>query len=139
MKKLIIDTNALISFVTDRNPAQQEIVGRFFEEASNLKLTILCHQNVLTEFVYVMEKVYLLPKEKIHEMVEDLLATPGIEIVDMLDYKHLLLFWPEKVSDFGDAVLAAFAKSRKDSDIVTFDQKFLKTARALGLKVLSFQ
>ena len=52
MKKRVIDTNALISFVTDRNPDQQEKAAAIFEDAARLKATILCPQNVLTEFVY---------------------------------------------------------------------------------------
>ena len=36
MKKYIIDTNALISFVTDRNPAQQRRIGEIFEGAAML-------------------------------------------------------------------------------------------------------
>jgi predicted nucleic acid-binding protein len=41
MKKVVIDTNALVSFVTDRNPAQQENIAAVFEGA-RLKTTILC-------------------------------------------------------------------------------------------------
>lgn len=53
MKKYVIDTNALISFVTDRNLKQQQIMKGIFEKASLLKGIILCHSHVLTEFVYV--------------------------------------------------------------------------------------
>jgi hypothetical protein len=57
VKKYIIDTNALISFVTDRNLNQQQIMKSIFETASSLKGLIICHSHVLTEFVYVMEKI----------------------------------------------------------------------------------
>jgi len=138
LKKVVIDTNALISFVTDRNPAQQEKIAGVIEAASRLKLMILCHQNVLTEFVYVMEKVYHLPKGEIHGMVKDFIAMPGVEIVHDLDCKTLLSLWPEMIADFGDAILAAFGKSRKDAEIVSFDAGFVKVARKIGLKVHSF-
>jgi hypothetical protein len=58
VKKYIIDTNALIYFVTDRNLNQQEIVAPLFESACRLKCTLVCHQHVLTEFVFVIDKVY---------------------------------------------------------------------------------
>jgi predicted nucleic acid-binding protein len=48
VKKYIIDTNALISFVTDRNAAQQQKIAPLFESAANLKALVLCHQYVLT-------------------------------------------------------------------------------------------
>lgn len=46
MKKYIIDTNALISFVTDRNPEQQQKITPLFESAANMKARIICHQSV---------------------------------------------------------------------------------------------
>lgn len=135
MKKIVIDTNALISFVTDRNPAQQEKIAGIIEAASRLKVTILCHQNVLTEFVYVMEKVYRVPKDEIHGMVRDLTATPGVEIVHDLDCRTLLSIWPGTFADFGDAILATFCLARKDAALVSFDAGFVKAAHKVGVKV----
>mgnify|MGYP001142137897 CR=1 FL=1 len=37
MKTYIIDTNALLSFVTDRNPKQQEKISLLFEQAGVLQ------------------------------------------------------------------------------------------------------
>jgi predicted nucleic-acid-binding protein len=65
VKKYVIDTNALISFVTDRNPKQQQVMMTVFEAASLLKGIIFCHTHVLTEFVYVMERIYQVPPEEI--------------------------------------------------------------------------
>nr|MBL0702317.1 hypothetical protein [Desulfobacterales bacterium] len=65
MKKYIIDTNALISFVTDRNQEQQVKVDKLFNDAARLRILVLCPQNVLTEFVYVMDKIYQIPKFEI--------------------------------------------------------------------------
>jgi len=50
MKKIIIDTNCLISFVSDRNIEQQEKISNLFREAGRLKKTILCHHHVISEF-----------------------------------------------------------------------------------------
>lgn len=57
MKKPVIDTNALISFVADRNPDQQSRIAALFEDAAKLKAAILCPQDVLTEFVYETVKI----------------------------------------------------------------------------------
>ncbi len=38
MKKIVIDTNCLLSFVTDRNLEQQEKVFKLFHEAGQLKV-----------------------------------------------------------------------------------------------------
>jgi predicted nucleic-acid-binding protein len=132
VKKYIIDTNALISFVTDRNAEQQQKVAPLFESAANLKALILCHQYVLTEFIYVMDRVYHVPKGEIGRMITDFVDMPGIEIIHEVDFDAVLSYWPDRLPDFGDAVIASVGKVRK-SAIVTFDRKFTNNLKSLGL------
>ena len=132
MKKYIIDTNALISFVTDRNPDQQQKIAPLFESAANLKALILCHQYVLTEFIYVMDRVYHVPKEEIRRIITDLVDMPGIEVIHEIDFTAVLSCWSDPIPDFGDAVIASVGKIRK-SAIVTFDRKFAKNLKSLGM------
>jgi len=139
LKRYIIDTNVLVSFVTDRNLEQQKKTVTIFEEAAALKALILCHQFVLTEFVYVMDKVYHLPKEEIGKMIADLIQMPGVEIVQECDFAAVLSCWPFPFSDFGDAVIAAVAMSKKRATIVTFDRKLAGVLKSLGLGTYRFQ
>lgn len=136
MKKYIIDTNALISFVTVRNLAQQEIVAALFEAASRTKCALICHQLVLTEFVFVMDKVYGTPKETINTLLRDFISMPGVEVQQATDFGALLSYWPSKIADFGDAVIAVTAKSIKGSIIVTFDEKFKSALKKLGQETM---
>jgi predicted nucleic-acid-binding protein len=138
MKRYLMDTNALISFVTDRNPEQQEKVAWLFELAQNLKAVILCHQHVLTEFIYVMDRIYDMPKDQINRMVFDLIEMPGVETVQEIDMKAALSFWPDPIPDFGDAVIAASGMNQKGCAIVTFDRKFIASLKSLGLNTYQF-
>lgn len=135
MKKYIIDTNVIISFVTDRNLSQQEVVTPLFLAASRLKCTLICHQFVLTEFVFVMDKVYGTPKETINAMVCDFIAMPGVVLRQETDFKALLSLWPTSIADFGDALVAATGKAIKGAVIVTFDEKFKTALKRLDLAV----
>lgn len=136
MKKYIIDTNALISFVTTRNPEQQKTVAPLFEAASRLKCQLVCHQFVLTEFVFVMDRVYGTPKETINAMLQDFIAMPGVELVQQTDFNQLLALWPSKIADFGDAIIAATGKSVKGATVVTFDARFKAALKKLGLECI---
>jgi predicted nucleic-acid-binding protein len=136
VKKYLIDTNTLISFVTDRNPTQQKMVAPLFESASRLKCTLICHQFVLTEFVFVMDKVYGTPKETISSMVRDFIAMPGVEVCQNTDFNAVLSFWPSSIADFGDALIAATGKTIKGATIITFDAKFKSALKRLGLDSL---
>ncbi len=135
MKKYVIDTNALISFVTDRNLTQQEAVAPLFEAASRSKCTIVCHQFVLAEFVFVMDKVYGTPKETIRAILRDFISMPGVELRQETDFNTGLALWPEKIADFGDALVASASVSVKGAVTVTFDTKLRSALTALGLSV----
>jgi predicted nucleic-acid-binding protein len=132
MKTYVIDTNAVISFVTDRNSSQQEKIAEVFENTNLLKNQILCPQNVLTELVYVMEKIYSTPKSLIREIIKDFTAMPGVHVIHDIDIDLLLEYWPEKITDFGDAIVACVCKQKSASAILTFDEKFIVTFAGLG-------
>jgi hypothetical protein len=68
--------------------------------------------------------VYGLKAERIHKMVADLIAMPGVVYTSDLDMKALLSLWPEVFPDYGDAVLAAYCLKTKGTIIATFDRRF---------------
>ncbi len=133
MRALVIDTNALISFVTDRNLDQQRRISTIFDDAAQLKVTILCPQNVLTEFVYVLEKIYKQSKSQIRSMIADFIALPGVQIIHTVDFEALLEFWPDKIADFGDAIIAVVCKAKKGAEVATFDERFICALQVVRL------
>ncbi len=126
MKQYVIDTNALLSFVTDRNAAQQTVMTGVFEQVAAAQASILCPQNVIAEFVYVMETVYHQPKPAIRSIVADFIAMPGVTIFDKTDFDAVFSLWPEIFEDFGDAVIASCARSAKGTSVITFDRRFMR-------------
>ena len=66
--------------------------------------------HVLTEFVYVMDRVYQVPKERSNTMLRDFVALPGVTVCHETDQALLLSLWPAAVADFGDAIIAATAR-----------------------------
>jgi len=133
--RYVIDTNALISFVTDRNPEQQQKIAPLFESAAHMKAVIFCHQHVLTEFIYVLDRIYHVPKNEIGIMIKDLMEMPGIEIVQEVDFNTIFSWWPDPVPDFGDALIATVGKTISGSLVVTFDRKFAANLKTLGINI----
>jgi hypothetical protein len=79
-----------------------------------------------------MDRVYHVPKAEIGRMIADFVDMPGIEIIHEMDFNAVLSYWPDPLSDFGDAVTASVGKVRR-SAIVTFDRKFINNLKSLGL------
>ncbi|HGG58866.1 MAG TPA: type II toxin-antitoxin system VapC family toxin [Gammaproteobacteria bacterium] len=135
MKKVVIDTNGLISFLTDRNPEQQEKIASLLNDAAELRVAVLIHHHVLSEFVYVLDSIYGISKTSINAMINDLAEMPGIEFISELDVATLLSLWPESVSDYGDAVLVSASLAVKGSVIATFDKNLKKSLNRLNINI----
>lgn len=135
MKKIVLDTNVLISFVTDRNQAQQEKAAEILVQAAE-GASILCQQEVISEFVYVLDSVYQVNKQEIRQILLDFVNMPGVEIVAGLDFDLIAKLWPERIADYGDAVIAAVCKNTGNAVVATFGRKFAKELAAIGLTVL---
>ena len=125
MKTVLIDTNALLSYVTDRNKKQSNIMLDIFDRASKLELQICIVSNVIKEFVFVLQKIYNTNPTLISNILKDMNTLPGICIHHGFFPETLYSIWPDKVKDYGDAFLAAASIELK-FPVATFDKKFSK-------------
>ncbi|MEM6455521.1 MAG: PIN domain-containing protein [Acidobacteriota bacterium] len=132
MKRVLVDTNVLISLVTDRNAAQQARAAALFERAEAGDVTLLMHQIVLSELVDVLTNLYRQEPIAIAQLLDDLLASPNVRAIDEVTWAIVLDLWPTRVRDFADAVLTAVAQQQRCDAIATFDQRFVKQLRRAG-------
>jgi predicted nucleic acid-binding protein len=54
MREVLVDTNVLVSFFTDRNKEQQERAAALFRAASERELTLVVHAISMSEMIYVL-------------------------------------------------------------------------------------
>lgn len=133
MKQFLVDTNCLISFVTDRNETQQAQIKPFFEKATRAEFELIILPPVKIEFAYVLDKVYKIPKRQIRDILLDLFSTPGIKATTTREDHSELNLWPEKIHDFADAIIAAHPRAL-NAIILTFDREFAKQLTKLNIK-----
>ena len=135
MKKYIIDTNALISFVTDRNPIQQKRIVEIFEDAASLKAEVICPQNVLAEFIYVMDKIYSIEKKEIRNILAAFISTPGMMVLHEMNLQTLMTVWPKQIADYCDSVLMTLGLTEKNAVVATFDRSLRTALKKAGIAV----
>jgi predicted nucleic acid-binding protein len=133
MRQVLVDTNVLLSFLTDRNLEQQERAAELFQKAGGGEHVLLVPQVALTEMVYVLLNLYRVSAADVAATLGDLLDMPGVLAVDEVSWPEVLDLWPATVADFGDAVLAAVARQQSPEAVATFDGPFTKRLRRLGL------
>jgi predicted nucleic acid-binding protein len=85
-----------------------------------------------------MDTVYHIRKAEIRDIIIDFVKLPGIEIVHAINLKTLFTFWPEKVPDYGDAIIAALCKDTTGASVFTFDRKFRIKLTKLDLLTTSY-
>ncbi len=134
MKSFIVDTNCLLSYVTDRNQRQYEYMDKIFKSTSNMEQEIIIISNVITEFIYVLQSIYKTDDSLISEMISDLLNNPGITYHNGYFPETILKYWPNQIKDYGDAVVAASATILK-IPVYTFDKSFTQQLNKLKIDV----
>ena len=130
-KQIVVDTNVLVSFLTDRDPRQQEQAAALFRGAAAGAHVLILHQIALSEMVYVLLNLYGVSPVETARILEDLLAAPGIQPVHEISWPLLLDLWPEKIPSFPDAAIAAVARAY--DEVATFDRPLAKRLKRQGL------
>jgi predicted nucleic acid-binding protein len=133
MTRIVLDTNVVLSFLTDRDPRQQAAAAELFEQTAAGEKELVLHQIVSTELVYVLHNHYRVGGAETAATLRDLLALPGVLSVDSMPWPTLFDLWPAHVPEFADAVLAAVTKVGRHDALATFDTAFRRRLRRLGL------
>ena len=135
MKKILIDTNSLISFITDRNEEQQKIISEFINNAAEHNINIILLDIVISEFVYVLEAVYNFKNKMISQMLKDIQKTTGFIIQPYFDFDRVIDIWPDRVNDYWDSILASYAFAKK-LPVLTFDKKLQNQLKKMKVQVI---
>ena len=125
MDKKIIDTNLIVRYLVNDQPVHYKIARDFFDLVKFGKIKAILEQAVFTETVFVLSKIYEIPKEKISEALTGLLEYKGIYNHEKEVLLEALLIYTQTNLHIVDCILVAKAKLH-DMGIQSFDQELLK-------------
>ncbi len=129
--KYTADTSFIIGlFVNEPRNAQAK---EWFAWLKENKEKIYIPTQVIVEVVYVLEKIYKLPRPKVVEYVDAILGT-FIFIVDKCEmfYDVMEAYEKKTAVSFGDLVIAEETRRQGIRKILTFDKHF----KRLGLDIV---
>jgi predicted nucleic acid-binding protein len=133
MTRVGVDANVVVSFITDRDLQQQARAAELFGAATEGECTVVLHQAVITEAVYVLCNQYEGEPHVVCAVMRDLSALPGVVTADEVVWEPVWSTWPGRFHDFGDACLTAAARAGTFEVLATFDVAFAKKARQQGV------
>jgi len=128
MKNLYIDTNAIVSYLLERDKKQADLVDKFLLDAQEGRLTVTVIPEVIIEAIYVLQQHYNVEKYKACDLLKDFISTGFLNvenrniIIQALDI--------HKFNSFGllDSYLYSLAKS-KSAEVFSFDKDLEKLRR----------
>jgi predicted nucleic acid-binding protein len=132
MNRIVIDTNVIISFLTDRNLDQQKMAAALFDGALAGKHELILHQIVVTEVVYVLHNLYHRSMAEVSSSIRDLIELPGVVVIDKMPWGDLFDLWPQEIESYADAALVAVTRSGNYEYLAAFDRKLCNRLKTLG-------
>lgn len=133
MQRVVVDANVFLSTLVHRNDKQREAAKTLLLKAEDGRLEVILPQFVVFEIVYVLQSTYRIPGSELAPMLRDLIALPGVLVIDECPWRRLLEYWPAPILSLADAAIVAVATSKRYDAIATFDRKLVKRAKDLGV------
>jgi predicted nucleic-acid-binding protein len=123
---IAVDASVVVRYLTGDDKVQSAAATDLFRAAQGGEVKLVIPTSTIQETVYVLERLYNLDPAVIAPKLISLLAIPNIDTPDARWVMEALQFYRTRKSDFGDALLCAFARS-EGCDVATFDKGIVKT------------
>jgi predicted nucleic-acid-binding protein len=128
-----IDTNILVRFLVDDDPAQNA-VARLFLSARTAEEPAYISAIVIAETVWILHNRLNYPMSVVAELVQNLLAADGL-VIECTEELDALLSTGQPLADLADYLIAWAAKRAGARTTLTFDKR--AAARVSGMELLA--
>ena len=128
MKKTNIslpDTNVIVRYLVDDEHALFARAKTFFDKIKQGTEKAILLESVLAECLYVLTKMYRVPRDEAASILIDLLQYKGIANTDKTELISALRLYIDRHIDIVDAILCAKAQGG-GLQMITFDKELQK-------------
>ncbi|MHB8762818.1 MAG: PIN domain-containing protein [Deferrisomatales bacterium] len=123
MKRVFVDTNLFLRYLTNDDPVKADRVERLLDQAAAGEVKLVTAELVMAETIWVLESSYGLKNTQVAPLVRGILATPGLEVVNGGLVARALDHYETLNIDFVDGYIAAVMEKQGIEDLYSFDQK----------------
>jgi uncharacterized protein len=126
VKPVFIDTNIIIRYLTNDDPAKKQACFALLKQAEENKLSLTTSEAVITEAVYVLasKRHYHLSPEEIRDRLHPVLSIRGLKLVHRQTYLRALELYVAYHFDFEDCLSLAHMERQRINEMYSYDQDF---------------
>ena len=114
------DTNTIVRYLVGDDQLQHAKAKEFFDKVKQGGTKAVILESVITECVYVLTKIYKVPRDRAAGSLIDILRYKGIANDDQRELIQALTLFSDKGLDIVDCILCSHAASSGDH-LFTFD------------------
>ena len=124
MAPRFLDTNILVRLFTRDDEDKAERVFALLRRVEHNEEQVAASAMVIFETIFVLEKRYNTPRGTIRDRIKGLISSAGLRLADKEVYRRALDLYAGRSISFADAYNAEFMRSRRLSEIYTWDTDF---------------
>jgi predicted nucleic-acid-binding protein len=129
MNKIIVDTNVIVRYLINDQPELHKKARGFLDLVKLGKFKAYIEQTVFTEVIFVLTKLYNIPRDKIKESLHNLLLYRGFHNNEKDILIESLNIYVQTNLHIVDCIIAAKARF-EGLEIESFDKELLKYSNA---------
>ena len=129
---IALDTNVLVRYLTRDDAGQAEAARSLVASLSPDSPGFVCRE-VLVELVWVLDRSYAAPRDRIASALLSLLAADAIVVESADDVAAAVMAYADGISDFSDLMILAAARRAAATPLYTFDRR---ASRVDGVELL---
>jgi len=118
-----LDTNVLVRFLVRDDKRQAETIYRIFKKAESDREVFFVPLLVVLETVWVLESVYIIPRQEILDSINELILMPILKFETQPAILNFISSARETKMDLSDLLIAHSAKFSGCECVLTFDKR----------------
>ncbi len=122
-----LDTNVLVRFLVNDDPAQAQVVRERFRQAETQREIFFVPLLVVLETIWVLDSAYGISRDELVAVLKDLLLLPILEFENRSALQSMVYTAGASNFDLPDLLIAETARLAGCGSVLTFDQKVAKS------------
>lgn len=122
MTPIFVDTNVFLRFLTVDDVGQSAQAAALFRAAAAGGVALVTGPPVIFELVWTLRRAYKLPKERVLDIVDSVLALEGLTVVDQGLVEAAAARARVSNQEFADAYIAVSVAAVGAAAVATFNE-----------------